>query len=272
MNIKRFCSALGILLLFAFLFFVSLIFLGSSKAFATSGCCSWHGGESYCSNGRWVCADGTYSPSCTCGYNPLPIYYPPPIYIPPPAPKAPAMNASFTYEPTANQTYNVSMKWDHVANTGFSLALHTIAGGDPGPLTDTNNDYFTFYNVSPGTYYADMKVGISGTWSQVTYWKVEVPNWVAPAPIPTATPIVLDTSMDNKPFMVGFFDWLLGLFKSKDVPVSDTATESPSYVCDCSKTCTQITTCAEAYYQLNVCGCSVRDGDGDGIPCENLCQ
>ena len=30
-------------------------------------CCSWHGWLSYCaSNGRWVCKDGTYSPSCTC--------------------------------------------------------------------------------------------------------------------------------------------------------------------------------------------------------------
>lgn len=32
------------------------------------GCCSHHGGQAYCSNGRWVCGDGTYSPSCTCSY------------------------------------------------------------------------------------------------------------------------------------------------------------------------------------------------------------
>jgi hypothetical protein len=37
------------------------------SAMATSGCCSWHGGVDYCaSNGRIVCKDGTYSPSCTC--------------------------------------------------------------------------------------------------------------------------------------------------------------------------------------------------------------
>lgn len=43
--------------------------MGASKSLATSGCCSWHGGESYCdySTNRWVCGDGTYSPSCTCG-------------------------------------------------------------------------------------------------------------------------------------------------------------------------------------------------------------
>lgn len=30
------------------------------------GCCSWHGGVCGCSNGRAVCCDQTYSPSCGC--------------------------------------------------------------------------------------------------------------------------------------------------------------------------------------------------------------
>lgn len=45
-----------------------------------------------------------------------------------------------------------------------------------------------------------------------------------------------------------------------------------SYNCDCSKLCSQISTCDEAYYQLNTCGCSKRDSDHDGIPCESLCK
>lgn len=48
-------------------------------------------------------------------------------------------------------------------------------------------------------------------------------------------------------------------------------TPSPSYVCDCSKTCPQMSSCEEAYYQLNKCGCSQRDGDNDGVPCEKIC-
>lgn len=43
---------------------------------------------------------------------------------------------------------------------------------------------------------------------------------------------------------------------------------SSPYTCNCSKTCTQITTCAEAQYQLNVCGCKQRDQDKDGIACD----
>jgi len=45
-----------------------------------------------------------------------------------------------------------------------------------------------------------------------------------------------------------------------------------SYTCDCSKSCTAIFSCEEAYYQLNTCGCSARDGDSDGVPCESLCR
>ncbi len=43
-----------------------LMFIGMQKVSAGRGCCSHHGGQAYCSNGRWVCNDGTYSPTCTC--------------------------------------------------------------------------------------------------------------------------------------------------------------------------------------------------------------
>jgi micrococcal nuclease len=48
-------------------------------------------------------------------------------------------------------------------------------------------------------------------------------------------------------------------------------TTGGSYSCSCSKTCSQMSSCEEAYYQLNNCGCSVRDGDHDGVPCEVIC-
>ena len=47
---------------------------------------------------------------------------------------------------------------------------------------------------------------------------------------------------------------------------------SGSYTCNCAKTCGQMSSCAEAQYQLTVCGCSKRDGDGDGIACDSDCQ
>ncbi len=49
------------------------------------------------------------------------------------------------------------------------------------------------------------------------------------------------------------------------------AQQRPGYSCNCSKTCPNMNSCEEAYFQLNTCGCSVRDGDDDGVPCENIC-
>jgi len=37
------------------------------------GCCSWHGGVVGCgTNGRVMCRDGTYSPTCTCAIPVIP--------------------------------------------------------------------------------------------------------------------------------------------------------------------------------------------------------
>ena len=61
------------LLFWAFTFLVGLMLTPSAEA--KRGCCSWHGWVSYCaSNGRYVCNDGTYSPSCTCGSSYTPTY------------------------------------------------------------------------------------------------------------------------------------------------------------------------------------------------------
>ena len=45
-----------------------LTLTGSTPVLAQQGCCSWHGGISHCdaSVGRYVCQEGTYSPSCGC--------------------------------------------------------------------------------------------------------------------------------------------------------------------------------------------------------------
>ena len=53
--------------------------------------------------------------------------------------------------------------------------------------------------------------------------------------------------------------------------VQPTPSPAPVYVCDCSKTCPQMLSCEEAYYQLQQCGCGRRDGDSDGVPCETIC-
>lgn len=47
---------------------------------------------------------------------------------------------------------------------------------------------------------------------------------------------------------------------------------SSGYTCNCSKTCANMSSCSEAQYQLNTCGCSARDADDDGVACDSDCQ
>lgn len=55
------------------------------------------------------------------------------------------------------------------------------------------------------------------------------------------------------------------------VSAPPTAVPGPQFSCDCSKTCGAMASCEEARFQLNQCGCSRRDRDRDGVPCESIC-
>jgi len=77
-------------------------------------------------------------------------------------------------------------------------------------------------------------------------------------PIPTVRPTAYPTA---KPV----------IYIAPTRPPSNTSTSNTggSWVCDCSKTCPEISSCTEAQYLLNTCGCGARDGDKDGIACDS---
>ena len=56
-------------------------------------------------------------------------------------------------------------------------------------------------------------------------------------------------------------------------PVADTKAFllAQSFTCS-GKTFSQMVSCAEACFNLHQCGARRRDGDNDGIPCENICS
>ncbi|SED98152.1 thermonuclease family protein [Pseudomonas anguilliseptica] len=54
---------------------------------------------------------------------------------------------------------------------------------------------------------------------------------------------------------------------SKSVTASSSA-----YQCGAKRYCKQMTSCAEAKYHLTQCGMAGLDRDGDGKPCENVCN
>jgi len=149
----------------------------------------------------------------------------------------PTINATFNWTPKTNGYYDLSVTLDDNNPSQYSAVLSKCRGCDPGPKTDFYTNTFNFYNVKTGKYYLNVKKEINGYWSTITYYVIDKPSTVYKAlPTPTTEPIV----------------------------------KSP-YTCNCSKTCPNMS-CAEAYYQLNQCGCSARDGDHDGVPCEAQCR
>lgn len=48
--------------------------------------------------------------------------------------------------------------------------------------------------------------------------------------------------------------------------------QKASYQCGSKQYCKEMNSCEEAKYFLNVCGMKRLDGDGDGVPCQQLCR
>jgi len=99
-------------------------------------------------------------------------------------------------------------------------------------------------------------------------------------PFPTPLPTVPDTLKNQPSLMQEESDTpsqpKTPSFTSQPfIPQTPVVTPPPNtgtFGCDCSKLCTQMSSCEEAYFQLNQCGCEARDGNNDGVPCESICE
>lgn len=106
---------------------------------AGQGCCSRHGGQDYCSDsGRWVCQDGTYSPTCTC-YAPqksksdtLPVPRAP-VFTPPPSTyiAAPRVEATTISPPPVMRVVPEVPK--ETGSDWFDLFLYALVAVSVGP-------------------------------------------------------------------------------------------------------------------------------------------
>ena len=151
--------------------FLAVFLYSANSANATRGCCSWHGGVSYCDSsvGRYVCNDGTYSPSCGCAYAP-----PKPICVKPNLGK----NANWNFS-TNGCNQDITISWDKGSLDDFySIQVSKSPGADPGPISDTSTTSFTFKDVKPGKWYVNVKPGRSCGWGDIAYWTVDVPEVV----------------------------------------------------------------------------------------------
>ncbi|HSW97910.1 MAG TPA: hypothetical protein VLF89_08850, partial [Candidatus Saccharimonadales bacterium] len=97
-------------------------------------------------------------------------------------------------------------------------------------------------------------------------------------PTPTITPI-MTRKPTNTPTPTIFLPTATPTIQyiaptATPVPVvqQSSQTTSGGFACNCAKTCSQMSSCMEAQYQLNACGCTARDADHDGTACDAQCQ
>src|SRR6266567_2163844 len=130
-NVKK-----PLLLAFLLVFFSSL---AAQTAEATRGCCSWHGGVSYCdsSAGRYVCNDATYELSpITCTYT---------------------VTAAWE-KPSDYDQYSVS-----------AVQTSSRQCQDPGPIPDTSETKYLFSGLHSGSYVVNVRPKNGTGWNYYTY-------------------------------------------------------------------------------------------------------
>lgn len=89
---------------------------------------------------------------------------------------------------------------------------------------------------------------------------------ITPTPLPTKVPTIIP-----RPTVIPTSVPVVPVYNPPP-QVEEPQTNSGGYSCNCSKVCGAMASCDEAYFQLNTCGCSARDGDNDGVPCETICR
>lgn len=216
-----------------------------------TNCSSWG-----LSQGEYHCHGGGSSPSAGTGSSPQSFYSAPviPTELPPLFPNIDA-TVKKTFD-NKTKAYTLSVDWPDISwSSGYSIALSKKAGANPGPLTDTTYSKWQFSKVNPGTWYINIKARKGTQWSNTSYWKVEVP------PIPSS-------GSQKK----GIVQGIKTQQKTNAPATNGSVRKVAEFACNCSKTCSQMSSCAEAQYQLKECGCSQRDADSDGVACDSQCQ
>ena len=68
------------------------------------------------------------------------------------------------------------------------------------------------------------------------------------------------------------WEWRRGNKKNNQAKGKEEKEVSQKYTCGSKHYCKEMTSCEEAMFYLKECGLTRLDRDGDGVPCEALCQ
>ena len=68
------------------------------------------------------------------------------------------------------------------------------------------------------------------------------------------------------------WEWRQGVKTNQQVQEGDNKEETQHFTCGTKRYCKEMVSCEEAAFYLKECGLISLDGDGDGMPCEALCN
>ena len=68
------------------------------------------------------------------------------------------------------------------------------------------------------------------------------------------------------------WEWRRGVKTNNQVKEEDQTGSPQQFTCGTNRYCKEMISCEEAEFYLKECGLTSLDGDGDGVPCEALCN
>ena len=68
------------------------------------------------------------------------------------------------------------------------------------------------------------------------------------------------------------WEWRRGVKTNNRSKAAEKNQEAKKFTCGAKTKCSEMASCEEAMFYLRECGLARLDGDGDGVPCESLCQ
>lgn len=189
----------------------------------------------------------------------------------------PAATWEFRREPS-KRTYELNFDWLSISGaTGYAVGI-TEAENDWEPEKPvTIRSARIFPNLQPGVYFVHIAALLeTGVWTPIYTWKTVTPLDVSAISSPTPTPhptLSITSDSTEVQSIRSRVEEIINALRSANnggLLQEDTPAKK-RFTCNCDKTCKTVSSCSEAYFQLNTCGCAHLDADQDGVPCLNKC-
>ena len=168
------------------------------------------------------------------------------------------------------------MDWAQMVTTQVFIALLTGVGIFHAPIPDTPPTLPTptkaIQKPLPSSTLTPIESRLTPTpeaGKSATPTFTPSPTPTVSVPTPTNIPVYRPDKNKLTPTPIRIEDPPATIQTNNQSPITN---NSVGFTCNCAKTCGNMSSCAEAQFQLNNCGCAARDADDDGVACDAQCQ